>query len=148
MLDRWCGYFGLILSILVCVESVRLGLGGFHEPGPGFLPFGTGVAFGILSIILILLTFGKNRERPTGMAFERIEWWKAILILASMLIYALILEKLGFVISTFLLMVVLLGVERKRWYTVAIVAITTALVTYVIFELWLRSQLPKGILGI
>jgi hypothetical protein len=57
------------------------------------------------------------------------------------------MEKLGFIPTTLLLFIFLLGVvEKKKWFfTISTSVVVTAL-TYLIFEIWLKSQLPKGFL--
>ena len=148
--DKACGYFWLIISIFVCVESYRMGLGNIFRPGPGFVPFWTGVVFGGLSAVLVLLASrkaGRNTHQDPG-TYSGVGWLKVMVIAVAMLVYALVLEKSGFVISTFLLMVILLKIEKMRWPIVLMVALATAVGCYAVFELWLHSQLPKGPLGI
>lgn len=145
--DRFSSTFWLIFSIFVCFESYRLDIGDFHNPGPGFSPFLMGAVFGILSIILLILSFIQKDEVEA--VFEKIRWKSVILVLAALFIYSIFLEKIGFVGTTFLFVVILLGViEGKKWYIVIFAGIASALLSYIIFQLWLQSQLPKGIFGL
>ena len=144
--DRWSGSFWLLLSILICIESYRLGIGSFHAPGTGFFPFWVGMVFGALSLLLLVLTFVREGKR-VGIS-EKVQWRSIILVLASLFLYAVVLEKIGFVVSTLLFIGALLMItERKKWYVVAIVAILSTLAFYIVFQVWLQSNLPKGILG-
>ena len=53
------------------------------------------------------------------------------------------METLGFLISTFLLMIFLLtGIERQKWWIVLIVSVLTVLWCYVLFILCLHISLP------
>ena len=52
--NQWSGLFWLVFSIFVCVDAVRMGRGSFQVPGPGFLPFWSGVVVGILAILLLV----------------------------------------------------------------------------------------------
>ena len=72
---------------------------------------------------------------------------KIILVLVSLFLYSLFMETLGFIPTTLLLFIFLLGVvEKKKWFfTISTSVVVTAL-TYLIFEIWLKSQLPKGFL--
>lgn len=147
--DRWSSSFWLIFSIIVCIESFRLGIGSFYNPGDGFLPFLAGIAFAIFSLLLLIQTFLTNQKNRDERILEKIKWKNIILVLAFLLIYALIVEKLGFVLSTLLFVSLLLRIiERKNWYVVAIIAVASSLLSYAIFQLWLQSQLPRGIFGI
>lgn len=42
--DQLSGLFWLEISIFVCIEGLRIGIGTFQSPAPGFLPFWLGVA--------------------------------------------------------------------------------------------------------
>ena len=66
-----------------------------------------------------------------------------------MFAYALVLDILGFLISTFLLLSFLFrfGMEPQKWFWAIGGSVIASLSCYVVFELWLRTQLPKGILG-
>jgi hypothetical protein len=58
------------------------------------------------------------------------------------------LERLGFVLTTFLLLSFLLGlIEGTHWGKSFGVAGAAALGSYAIFELWLKIRLPHGIFG-
>jgi putative tricarboxylic transport membrane protein len=145
--DRWSSSFWIIFSILICIESFRLGIGSFHAPGTGFFPFLAGMVFGILSLILFILTFIRKSKRE-GIS-EKIRLKNIILVLASLFVYAIILEKLGFVVSTlFFISGLLMIIERKKWYIATIIAIISTLACYIVFQVWLQSNLPKGIFGL
>jgi len=62
--------------------------------------------------------------------------------------YAIFLEILGFLMVTFLLLIFLFrGIEPQRWLVSVGGSALASLICYAIFELWLKTQLPKGILG-
>ena len=150
--DIWSGIFWLLLSVYISTHSLKLGLGSLHNPGPGFLFFWCGVTLGGLSMIVLVSAFpiGKTNagERRKG-EFENVNWIKVISVILGMTAYALILEKLGFLISTALLIGFLLrSIEAKRWYVVVFVALASSFLSYALFDLWLHTRLPKGFLGI
>jgi putative tricarboxylic transport membrane protein len=147
--DQWSGLFWLIFSILVCVESIRMGAGSFHSPGPGFLPFWAGVAVGTLAVFLLAISTLKRKEgRKIWGLWRGMEWRKVILIAASLFIYGLFLNRLGYLISTFALMTLLFSVvERSKLWIQAAAALVTTLATYTTFNFWLGVQLPKGLFG-
>ena len=53
-LDWISGFFCLILGVSICIESYRVSLGDFHNPGPGFFPFLIGLAIAVLSSALLV----------------------------------------------------------------------------------------------
>ncbi len=145
--DRWSSLFWLVFSIFICAESFRLEIGGFHNPGTGFFPFLAGSVFGIFSLVLFIRSFLYKGEVESILG--KMRWKSVILALLSLFLYAIVLEKIGFVISTIFFIGILLRIiERKAWYLVIFVSITSTLLFWVVFQLWLQSQLPKGILGI
>ena len=63
--------------------------------------------------------------------------------------FALVLERAGFFLTTFFLMVLLLrAIEAQSWSKVIGIAVATALISYAIFGWLLGIPLPAGILGI
>ena len=92
----------------------------------------------------------KGEEKEVQEAWsQRGNWEKIVYTLAALLLYLFLLEKLGFLFCTFLLVVFLLRVvETQRWPVVIATAFSATLFCYILFQLWLKIQLPSGILGI
>jgi putative tricarboxylic transport membrane protein len=147
--DRWSGLFFLAFSIFVCVEAIGMDVGTFHVPGPGFLPFWSGVVFGIFSIILVVRSvLSKPGGEKAKNLWKGTNWGRVIMVLASLFIYAVFLQELGYLLATFGLMTLMFGMMGKtRWWVRVVTAALTVLATYFIFYAWLDVQLPKGILG-
>jgi putative tricarboxylic transport membrane protein len=76
--------------------------------------------------------------------------WKSLLVILGVLFgYALFLDFLGFLVSTFLLLVMLFRlVEPQRWVVAIGGSALASIASYIVFEVWLKTQLPKGIFGI
>ncbi len=145
-LDTWTGLFWFALGLLVCYGATRLGLGSVTDPGSGFIFFWSGLILALLS--LMLFTDSLREVTTEAQEIKGTNWVKISLVLASLVLYALLLEKLGFVFTTFVLLSFLLGIsEGKNWPRVLGVASAAALGSFAIFELWLRIRLPKGIFG-
>ena len=138
--------FWIALGILVCYGAIRLGIGTASEPGSGFIFFWSG----LILVVLSLLAFAESRRdgdeaNPGTGAMNR---RKIALVLLALLSYAFFLEKLGFALTTFLLMSFLLAIiEAKHWTKSIGVAGAAALGSFAIFELWLKIRLPHGIFG-
>src|SRR5262245_2265552 len=138
--------FWIALGILVCYRATRLGLGSVTEPGSGFIFFWSGLILVILSFVVLVESL-RNSEDIVPEAQE-INWVKIALVLLALVLYAFFLERLGFVLSTFVLLCFLLGwIERTNWMGSLGVAGAAALGSFAIFELWLKIRLPKGIFG-
>ena len=138
-------FFWLLLSIFAFVESLRLGVGTLHNPGMGFMSFGASGLLGMLSLILFFQSFLKKEEPNIAALFHSYLWKRVLLVLISLMIYAWLMPRAGFLISTLLLMILLFGMlERKRIWRVLILSCLTTLITYLVFSVWLKGQFPKG----
>jgi putative tricarboxylic transport membrane protein len=146
--DRVSGLFWLIFSVFVSYASYKLGLGTLHQPGPGFLFFWTGIVTAILSFIVVLMSLRmRSPEEAQEPIFGKGRITKIILVLISLFLYALFMERLGFLIVTLLFFIFLLGViEKKRWSFAVLVSLIVTAMSYLVFETGLQSQLPKGLL--
>lgn len=136
------GLFFFGLSLFVLWESLQVGLGTLMEPGSGFITFGTGI---ILSGLSLNLIWSGWRLRESRKPFPLL----AVLGLAFLILYSLVLEPLGFVLATFLLMGIFfrLGQKRPWWALIGMSALATFM-AYVVFGVLLRVNFPHGFLGI
>ena len=141
--DLVSGLFWLAVAIFAAVHGLSLQLGRLHRPGPGFFPFWGGVVLALLSVVLIVSSFrgapATSRVRP--------ESWKPVVVVGALLAYLLLLESLGFVAVTFLFLLLLFRLERRGWALSAVSAVIGAFASYVLFQLWLKTQLPTGPFG-
>jgi hypothetical protein len=148
-LDRGTSLFWLVLSILVCIESVRLGIGTLRNPGMGLMAFGASALLGILSITLFLQTFLKTEEAKTESLFAGKLWTRVLLVLIALMIYAKILPLAGYLVGTFLLMSFIFWMAQfKKWWWVLVSSFLTTVITYYVFSVWLNCQFPQGLFGL
>jgi len=147
--DLVSGFFWLIFSAFVSYQSYNLGLGTLHQPGPGFFFFWTGISTAGLSGAIIVRALRKGPpDEAAQLVSANKSPTKIVLVLTSLFLYALLVELLGFMIVTMLLFLFLLGVvEKKRWQLAVLVSLIVTASSYLVFELGLQSQLPKGLLG-
>lgn len=139
--------FWIGLGLLVMILSYRLGLGGLHNPGPGLMPFLLGFFLCVIAVYFLLTFISRKQIREGAADAEQggIHVWRLWLVLASLFAYALLLEPLGFLVTTFLVLVILFRTLDNRWSTILIASLLTALIAYVLFR-YLGVQFPKGIL--
>ena len=139
-------FFWVAVGLLACYGASRLGLGSVAEPGAGFIFFWSGLVLMILSLIVLADSLRSSEDTVREMG--EMNWTKIALVLLSLLLYAFFLERLGFVLTAFVLMSFLLGcVEGTNWFRSLGVAGAAALASYGLFELWLKIRLPKGLFG-
>jgi len=147
-LDQTSSLFWLLVSLSVFIESLRLGIGTLHNPGRGFLTFGASGILGILSLGLFLQATLRKKELKTAHFFAGPLWTRILLIVLVLVVYSWLMPVLGYLISTFLLMTILLLIlERKKLVFVFVSSILATVVTYLVFSKWLNCQFPDGLFG-
>ncbi len=146
--DQTSGLFWLLVSIAVFVESIRLGIGDLHNPGRGFLTFGASGIMGILALILFVQASLQKKEVEREPLFAGKMWKRIVLVLTVLWLYSWAMPTVGYLISTFVLMVLLFWVlERKKFGWVLASSVLSTLLTYFIFSKWLNCQFPDGFFG-
>lgn len=140
--------FWFAVAFYVCLGAYKLGFGTFHEPGPGFIFMLSGLFLAILSAIDLLKTLIKKTE-INRLMWSGLRWPKVILILISLVAYHYFFVLMGFILSTFLLMLFLFkAVEPTKWWVAIISTLITTLAVYIIFDVLLSIPFPKGVLGV
>jgi hypothetical protein len=140
--------FWFVLASLTAFESWSLGVGSFHNPGAGFMPFYAALLFGSLALVSLIHDL-KTLSGPATEIWGGVRWSRWIAMMVSLFIYVAILEWLGFMPATFLLMLVLFRlIEPYRWTTVLFFSLVTIGTAYLFFVVLLESRLPRGIWGI
>ncbi len=148
-LDQTSSLFLLLVSISVLVESLRLGIGSVQNPGMGFMTFGASGILGILSLVLFLDATLRKGEGKTKPLFAEKLWKRVVFVVLVLILYSRMMPVLGYLISTFLLMSLLLGVlERKKIWLVLVSSLLSTWMTYIVFSKWLNCQFPDGLFGI
>jgi putative tricarboxylic transport membrane protein len=144
--DVLSGLFLALLSAVICVMAYRLGLGSGNNPGPGFAAFGIAFLLGLMSLSLCFKgVLHSMRDRGKTEAVKELPWRKPMLILVILVGYGIFLKYLGFSVSTFLLMMLLVWVVgRQRLRLAFVVSFLTVAFAYLLFVVALRLQLPAG----
>jgi hypothetical protein len=140
----------ITLALLVCIGGLRLGFGSFRDPQAGFMPFLAGLLLGVLSLIdLASGWMGRWKElREDQKIWSGINWGKIILTMALLFAYTFLAPILGFVIGTFFLLLILFRImERRSWWTILLASLGATGLFYLVFQIGLEGQLPRGFFG-
>ena len=70
---------------------------------------------------------------------------KVLYVLGILLVYAFFFPLLGYLLSTFLFLLLLNPVIEKKWSFVLAGALLVTLASYLVFDVLLQAQLPRGI---
>jgi putative tricarboxylic transport membrane protein len=143
--------FWVLLGLIICYKSYYLDLGKLYRPGPGFMPFIAGLVIAVLGLISLFISYYPQKkheakqEIPFGFRFHPL-----VLILLTLITYSILFDTLGYLISTFLLMLSLFSLSHKKmkWWFIVGGALLITFASYLVFDIWLRCSLPKGVFGI
>jgi putative tricarboxylic transport membrane protein len=142
-IDRIVGIGAITGGIPLAVFSRQLDLGNFRMPGPGAWPFLLAIVMALLGGWLVF------RPQPTTeVALKGVpRWGRLAIALGTLFGYVLILEPLGYLVATTLLMFAQLHwVENRHWATSLFIAVMVAVISFLVFGFWLKVLLPSGIL--
>ncbi len=120
-------------------------MGQVRHPGPGFLPFGLALCLIALSLALIIKSWKSNS--PPAPFWPKRTWLRPFLGVVIFIFYALVIQRLGFILSTLLFLIIWMKlIERVRWRTLIGISIGTTGALYFIFVFFLEVPLPMGFL--
>lgn len=144
--DRYTSIMYAALGLYIAFEGYRLELGTFRVPKPGFLVFLAGITLWVLSMALLIQTF-LSRKTEKRTIWKGLQWQKVVKLTMALFFYAIVLRWLGFLLSTFFLLLFLLkGLEPQRWRVALVLSIVTTVMCYLVFGVFFELRFPEGIL--
>ena len=135
----------LAFGLFALSQALRLRFGSVAAPGPGFFPVCLAVAVCLASAGLLVRAW-RMAPSDTTAAARAVRSSTVVGTLGALLVYALVLEQLGFLLATFaLLLFFFKALQRQRWTVAVGGSVVTSLVTYLVFRVWLGVNLPGGL---
>ncbi|RUL51888.1 MULTISPECIES: tripartite tricarboxylate transporter TctB family protein [Lysinibacillus] len=140
--DKITGIVFLLISILFIYESLQISGSAYGSAvGPKTFPLILGIILGLLSLRLLYETFNSKSEQKGK---SNLDIKRFGIILLSAIVYVFLLEILGYVITTFIFLVVAFQVMEKGKITkTLIIAAVFAVGVYVMYVNLLGGNLPK-----
>ncbi|HVP79521.1 MAG TPA: tripartite tricarboxylate transporter TctB family protein [Thermodesulfobacteriota bacterium] len=140
--------FGLLTTAL----SLGMPIGTFRMAGTGMFPLFLGILLMILSGVFVLRIFFQGKEKQVGKEAS-VEFSESpvqlILFLGTMVLATLFFSRLGYPLTSFLLVLGLLRtLGIKRWGLNILISLVTAAGSYFLFVKWLDIPMPKGWIGV
>jgi putative tricarboxylic transport membrane protein len=136
------------LAAAACVGAWRLGPGTVHTPGPGFMPLAVAALLGLMALGRLVRVAAETGEAGDSRPFARSRWGVVAIVLGTLTVFGLAIERVGFTPSTVVVLFVLFGpVARKRWW----IALTAAVAIAIAARIGLTAvgmQLPPGPWGL
>jgi putative tricarboxylic transport membrane protein len=150
-LDQVSSLVWLFAGILIILGSLlSLKVGTANDPGPGLFPFLAGMLLTAFSLTVFLkATFQKRSEKENlHNLWATLHWKKVAYTIAVLFVYALLLERVGFLFMTLLLFIFLFRkIEPQKWKLVIGLSVLASVGAYLIFDRMLQVQLPRGFFG-
>jgi putative tricarboxylic transport membrane protein len=140
--DRIAGLVFLAIGLGFMYESRNISKSAYGSAvGPDMFPFVLGLILALLGVRLCYETV-----RYTNVSKEKVyyDYKRFLIILISSILYAYFLEEIGYVIGTFLFLLVGFQVmEKGKWLSSFLISSLFSVGVYVIFVEVLKGSLPS-----
>jgi putative tricarboxylic transport membrane protein len=140
------GYLMLAMSLALLWQAYRIS--GFESlSSPGAFPMAAASIMVVTACIVIVSNVRRKRPDHLAESFFRHVLPPLVMIMMGMiLIYAVVLESLGFIPTTFVFLVLTIHVLHRRslLFTIGI-SVFALLLVYIVFRLVFQIILPEGI---
>lgn len=147
--DRMTSALGLLTGLGMMAWSLAtLGLGELQHPGPGFLPFLSGLLMAGLALSTLVKSLRRERPADAAAFVPPGALPRLAVTLGALVLYAVLLERAGFLATTFLVMLAIFTLTARTSWAVGLAE--SAVVTgafWWLFARVLKIPLPKGWLG-
>ncbi|MGG3470542.1 tripartite tricarboxylate transporter TctB family protein [Neobacillus pocheonensis] len=139
--DRVASIVFLAVGVLFIIGSRHLASSSYGSVvGPDIFPLVLGILLVLLSIRLFYETFMSTGSSGPK---EKLEWKPFLIIFVATLLYILTLETIGYVITTFIfLLVCFQAMERSKLITSIIISAAFSGIVYFLFVDVLKGTLP------
>ncbi|MBZ0331486.1 tripartite tricarboxylate transporter TctB family protein [Halomonas sp. ANAO-440] len=134
--DFLAGFACLVMSVLVLWKSQEYALGSLQRMGPGFMPTVLGLMLAACGVIIMVFS------RKTTGNFPRINVRALFFIILGILVFSLLMDRLGvFVATIFLVVISRLSEARSRLLSTLALSLALCVLVYLIFSLGLGMPL-------
>ncbi len=146
--ELWGGAIWFAISLFVIEQARRLELGTINEPGMGFMMFWIGLFMAGLSLTIAAQSL-KNDGPSVGSLWAGTRWPKTLVVIATFIAYAFAFSRLGFLLSTIPLMLILLrAIDPVRWVLAIPIGFGAPVLIWWVLKSLLQIQLPSGLFEI
>ena len=149
----------ILFGIVFLLYSGRYPLDSRACPGPGVFPLIVGgmlLALAVLQLAQALWKW-KRPEKPEtaakrdgsvrGFFRENPGEKTAVALIAGFILYILMIQRVGFFVSTFLFVIFVSGLSEARdWWKPVLLSVGINVFCYLLFVMWLKLSFPNGLL--
>ena len=144
--QRIAGIVFLVVAAVVIEQSVFvLRLWDEGQPGSGLMPFILGVVLGVLAIALVVTNRGPDAKKVPF--WEGRSWMLPLVAVVITAAFIEVFDEIGAITSVTILVTGWLWlVSRKRLVVALLTGVLTGAVVYLVFDRFLATPFPRGIL--
>lgn len=134
------------LGVAVAIGGIGLDFGTLATPASGFVPTVAGAALAAIGMAVLYQEWRvAHTIPPAGDAVPATERWRVVAAAVALLAYGFLLQPLGLVVTTLLVLGVLFRLVGGLGWPVAITATLAGTgFSYLLFARWLRVPFPTG----
>jgi hypothetical protein len=138
--DFGAGIMYMVIGLFFTIVATQYPMGTAAKMGPGYFPFYLGILMFLLGLLVAVKAVGAKAAIETIPKFN----WKVIAqITGAVVLYGLLLPRLGFLIAVVVLVFVSASASKEfTWKGTAINAAFLVTFTYSVFVVGLKLQFP------
>ena len=149
----------ILFSLTFLIYTTRYPLDDWENPGPAVFPLLLGGVLLFLAVWQLIRAFlspkAPDRLRGKGSMIIAVKAFfldnqgeaKVLIMTALLVLYILMMQWIGFFVSTFLLVILASRLmEAKDWVRPIVLSAGVCLFCYFLFVVWIKLSFPRGIL--
>jgi hypothetical protein len=137
--DFWFAVFLIVVGLAGYFGADHLTRGTPARMGPGFIPTALSIIIGAVGLVLMVRSFA----RSGGPMVQRWALRHLLIILGSIIAFAVALDPLGLALSVMLVVVISsFAADDRKWIEIVILAPCAAIFTVLLFVHFLGLPLP------
>ena len=138
--DFGAGIMYMVIGLFFTIVATQYQMGTAAKMGPGYFPFYLGLLMTLLGLLVLLKSFGAKAAIES---IPKFNWRIIIQITGSVVLYGLLLPRLGFLVAVVVLVLVSASASKEfTWKGSLINAGFLVAFTYSVFVLGLKLQFP------
>ena len=138
--DFGAGIMYMVIGLFFAIIATNYPMGTAAKMGPGYFPFYLGILMSLLGLLVAVKAFGAKAAIES---IPKFNWRIMAQITGAVVLYGLLLPRLGFLIAVVVLVFVAASASREfTWKGTTINAAFLVTFTYSVFVLGLKLQFP------
>ena len=138
--DFGAGVMYMVIGAFFAIMATQYSMGTAAKMGPGYFPFYLGILMFLLGALVAVQAFGAKAAIES---IPKFNWRIMAQITGAVVLYGLLLPRLGFLIAVVVLVFVAASASREfTWKGTAINAAFLVTFTYSVFVVGLKLQFP------